>query len=155
LDRWNSCDRYFAFSSRVIALRSSSVCTGVRSCNPKGELFITVGRVGGGKRGSDMELHFFRDASNRLTHDRAEIDAISYPATCKMITEHFRLNPTSELVVGADQIFGNHTDGTATIELAWDNWLCFTVTAQDSNAEPLIRNIAAFLAETIPLKRIS
>jgi len=97
-------------------------------------------------------LHFFRDASNRLSHDRGDIDSISYPEVCKKVADHFGLKPTSEVIVGFDQMFWDFTDGTSTVELAWDNWLCFMATAKEPTAEPLVRNIAAFLYEALPSK---
>lgn len=101
-----------------------------------------------------MEAHFFRDASGRLTHDRADIDSLSYPEVCRKVIDHFSLKPSSELVVGLDQMFRDFTDGTLTIELAWDNWMCFTVTAKEPSAEPLVRQIAAFLSQVLPPKLV-
>jgi len=95
-------------------------------------------------------LNFFRDASNRLTHDRSDIDSIFYPEICRRIADHFGLKPSSELIIGFDEMFWDFTDGVATVELAWDNWSDFTVTAKESSAEPLVRNIAAFLFESLP-----
>lgn len=99
-----------------------------------------------------MEPRCFRDASNRLTHDRADIGSHSYPEVCRKIADHFNLKPSSELVVGLDQMFWDFTSGTLTIELAWDNWFCFTITAKEPDAEPLVRQIAAFLSDILPLK---
>jgi hypothetical protein len=36
------------------------------------------------------------------------------------------------------------------VELAWENRLDFPVTAKEPDAEPLVRKIAAFLAEALP-----
>jgi len=96
--------------------------------------------------------HFFRDASNRLTHDRGDIDSISYPNVCQKVVDYFGLKPSSELTVGVDQMFWDFTDGTSTVELAWDTWMCFTATAKEPTAEPLVCNIAAFLSEALPPK---
>ena len=67
---------------------------------------------------SEMEQHYFRDASNRLTHDRADIDSHSYSDVCRQVTDHFNLKPSSELVIGLDQIFWDFTNGILTVELA-------------------------------------
>jgi hypothetical protein len=99
-----------------------------------------------------MEPRYFRDASNRLTHDRADIRSPSYPEMCRRVADHFNLKPSSELVIGLDQMFWDFTNGTSTVEFAWDNWLCFTITAKEPDAEPLVRQIATFLSETLPLK---
>ena len=94
--------------------------------------------------------HVFRDASNRLTHDRSDIDSVSYPDVCRKVADHFGLKPCSELVVGPDQQFWDFTDGTSTLELAWDNWCGFTATAKETTAEPLVHSIADFLSEALP-----
>jgi hypothetical protein len=97
-------------------------------------------------------MQFFRDASNRLTHDRLDIDSSSFPEVCKKVAVHFNLKPSSELVVGLDQMFRDLTDGTLTVELAWDNWCCFMVIPKEPNAEPLVRDIANFLSKAFPPK---
>ena len=56
------------------------------------------------------------------------------------------------MVIGLDQMFWDFTNGTLTVELAWDNWLCFTITAKKPDAEPLVRQMATFLSETRPPK---
>lgn len=94
--------------------------------------------------------HFFRDSSNRLTHDRADIDSKSYPKVCRMVIDHFGLKPSSELIMGLDQMFWGFTDGISTVQLDWDHWMSFMVTACEPTAEPLVRNIAAFLFEAFP-----
>ncbi|RLS39731.1 MAG: hypothetical protein DWH82_05060 [Planctomycetota bacterium] len=99
-----------------------------------------------------MEPHYFRDASNRLTHDRADIDSHSYSDVCRQVTDHFNLKPSSELVIGLDQMFWDFTNGTLTVELAWDIWFCFTVTAKEPDAELLVRQIALFLSKLLPFK---
>jgi hypothetical protein len=96
--------------------------------------------------------HFFRDAGNRLTHDRADIESICYPDACRRVADHFGLTPSSELIVGPDQMFWDFTDGTSTVELAWDNWMCFMATAKTPTAERLVLDIAAFLFEASPPK---
>jgi hypothetical protein len=58
----------------------------------------------------------------------------------------------SDLVPFFDVIFWDFTDGTLIIELAWDVWLGFTVTAKETAAEPLVHSIAAFLSESPPPK---
>ncbi|MGC3971251.1 MAG: hypothetical protein QM775_29090 [Pirellulales bacterium] len=80
-------------------------------------------------------------------HDRADIGSSAFPQVCKLIAERFDLRPVSELVVGLDQMYWDFTIGGSTVELAWDNWLCFTVTAKAPDAEPLVRRIASFLSE--------
>lgn len=69
-----------------------------------------------------------------------------------MVADHFDLTPLAELVIGLDQMFWDFTSGKLTIELAWDNWYCFTITAKEPDAEPLVRQMATFLSETLPPK---
>jgi hypothetical protein len=97
-----------------------------------------------------MKPHFFRDASDRLTHDRGDIDSSPYPEVCRTVADHFNLKPLFELVIGLDQMIWDFTNGTYTVELAWDNWLCFTITAKEPDAEPLVHQMATFLSETQP-----
>ena len=96
--------------------------------------------------------HLFRDASNRLTHDRGDIDSHDFPVVCRKVIDHFGLKPTSELIVGPDQMFWDFSDGASSVELAWDNWMCFMVTAKAPNAEPIVQRIAVFLSGTFPPK---
>ena len=99
-----------------------------------------------------MEPHYFRDASNRLTHDRADIGSHSYPDVCRQVAYHFNLKPSSELVIGLHEMFWDFTNGKLTVELAWDTWLYFTITAKEPDAEPLVRQMANFLSEILPPK---
>lgn len=97
-----------------------------------------------------MELHFFRDASNRLTHDREDIESGSYPEFCKKIADKFQLKPTSKLIIGPDLMFWDFSDGIGTIELGWDPWMGFMVTANGAEEEALVRQISLFLAKIVP-----
>ncbi len=55
------------------------------------------------------------------------------------------------MLMGPDQIFWDFTNGKATVEFGWDNWMCFMITAQQAEEETLVRQMAIFLAEMIPL----
>ena len=99
-----------------------------------------------------MKTHFFRDTSNRLTHNRTDIDSLSYPEVCRQVADHFNLKPSSDLVAYVDLMFCDFTDGMLTVELAWEAWFGFTATAKETAAEPLIHSIAAFLSESRPPK---
>jgi len=102
-----------------------------------------------------MKLHYFRDDCNRLTHDRADIDSTSYPEVCKKIADRFDLKPASQLLIGPEQMFWDFTNGKVTVELGWDIWMCFMITAQQAEAETLVRQMAIFLAEMIPPALVS
>jgi hypothetical protein len=104
------------------------------------------------KQQIEMKPHFYKDASGRLTHDRADIDSVSYAEICRKIVDRFMLKQSSELTIGLDAMFWDFTDGQAIIELAWDNWMCFTVTAKHPDAEPLVYEVAAFLSDEIPVR---
>lgn len=98
-----------------------------------------------------MNLHLFRDANNRLTHDRGDIDSRSYPELCKKIVDQFQLKPISKLIIGPDQMFWDFSDGVGTIELGWDPWMGYMVTANDTEGDALVQQISQFLANIVPL----
>jgi hypothetical protein len=100
----------------------------------------------------ERDPHFFRDASDRPTHDRADIDSLSYADVGRRIANRFALKQSSELVVGLDAMFWDFTDGQVIIELAWDNWMCFMVTAKKPDAEPLVHKVASFLSDELPAR---
>lgn len=96
------------------------------------------------------QIKYFRDASGRLTHSRSDIDSLLYPAVCKKLMEKFQLRASSELIVGLDEMFQDFTDGNAVVELAWDVWSCFMVTAKEPSAEALVQNLSEFLVQAVP-----
>lgn len=94
-----------------------------------------------------MTNNFSRDASNRLCFEMFEVDALDYPKFAARVVEHFNLTPSSELVVGLDEMFRDFTDGACTVGLEWDNWSGFIIVAKTPSAEPLVEAIGAFLSD--------
>lgn len=90
---------------------------------------------------------YHRDASDRLCFEMFDLDSNEYPKLVAGIVEHFGLKPTSDLVIGPDQLIGGYSDGNCSIGLDWDNWSGFFVTAHTPGAEPLVKSIGAFLSD--------
>ncbi|NUN03967.1 MAG: hypothetical protein HUU41_22915 [Bryobacteraceae bacterium] len=90
---------------------------------------------------------FSRDASNRLSFEMFDVDALDYPRLAARVVEHFDLTPSSELIVGLDEMFRDYSDGACTVGLEWDNWSGFIVVAKTQNAEPLVEAIGAYLSD--------
>ena len=88
---------------------------------------------------------FWRDASERLTYDLANVAAADYPAICQAVVTGFALTPESELVVGLEQMFWDHRRGEQVIGLEWDIWMGFMVVAKTTDAESLVQDVAEWL----------
>lgn len=94
--------------------------------------------------------HYWRDASGRLTFEMFRIPPDRYPAICSAIAAAFKLSPERALVTnGVDIVFQAYRRGEQVIELAWDNWMGFTVCAKTPNAEPLTQEIGAWLLQSM------
>ena len=88
---------------------------------------------------------FRRDGSERLTFEMFRVPALEYPAVCAAVVRAFGLVQHTELVVGPDQLLWDFRRGEQIVGLEWDNWSGFIVTAKNPEAEPLVREIGAFL----------
>jgi hypothetical protein len=88
---------------------------------------------------------FSRDASGRLTYEMFRVPSGDYPAVSATVVAAFALTSDGSMVVGPDQMFWDFRRGDQRVELAWDNWSGFFVTAKHPEAEPLVREIGAFL----------
>lgn len=95
--------------------------------------------------GESHTPHFSTDFSGRLAFDLDSVPATDFPAVFQAVVTEFRLTQTCELVVGPDQMFWDVRSGDQVVELAWDIWMGFTVTAKSPEAEPLVRAIATWL----------
>jgi hypothetical protein len=93
--------------------------------------------------------HFFRDSSERLTFDTDRVTALEYPAVRHAVVEKFHLTADGELIVGPDQMFWEFRFDGHLVELAWDIWMGFTVTAMSPDAESLVREIAEWICSTL------
>src|SRR5947208_2400630 len=83
--------------------------------------------------------------NGRLVFEMFRVSSDSYRALCDAIVAAFELVPNSSLVDGWDLIFQDYRNGDHVVGLEWDNWTGFTVIAKNSDSEPLVRDIAAWL----------
>jgi hypothetical protein len=91
------------------------------------------------------ENRFGRDASGRLTYEMFRVLGGEYAAVCTAVVAAFSLEAHTTMVVGPDQMFWDFRRGEQVVELGWDNWSGVIVTARNPEAEPLVREIGAFL----------
>lgn len=91
---------------------------------------------------------FGRDASNRLTFEMFRVPSNDYPAVCAELVAAFSFEPETQLVVGLDQMFWDFRRARQVVELAWDNWSGFIVTAKNPEAEQLVREMSAYLGSS-------
>jgi len=92
-----------------------------------------------------MDEH--RNASNQLTIDFSRIEASKYSKITKEVVKHFNLEENKEIIKGLDEIFQEFKSGSALVSLEWDNWSGYIVNALNTEAEPLAKEIAAFINE--------
>ena len=92
---------------------------------------------------------FWRDASDRLTFELFYVPAGRFGPLCGAVAAAFQLTPQGEAVTnGVDVAFRDYRRGEQVVGLAWDNWTGFTVVAQTTASEPLVREIAEWLSRT-------
>ena len=84
-----------------------------------------------------------RDASGRLAVEIFNIPMEMYSSLCQDIALAFGLSHDGVLVTNAvDVAFMDFKSDLATVEMAWDNWSGFVVTAKSGESEPLIQRIS-------------
>lgn len=88
-----------------------------------------------------------RNASNQLTIDFDKIESNKYTKITKVVIKQFHLEAIDELTVGLDEKFQKFKNGTAIVGLEWDIWSGYIVNAKNTEAEPLVREIGAFINE--------
>jgi hypothetical protein len=89
-----------------------------------------------------------RDASGRLAVEAFDVPIEQYPALCQRIASAFGLASSGQLVTNAaDVAFMEFKSEQAIVEMAWDNWSGFIVTAKSLESEPLIHRITEWMAE--------
>jgi hypothetical protein len=71
--------------------------------------------------------------------------AESYPAISKELAVAFELVPAGPVTAGLDLVVREYRRGDAVIDLAWDNWSGFFVTARSAAAGPLVGEIGTYL----------
>lgn len=89
-----------------------------------------------------------RDASGRLAVELFDIPMEMYPSLCNEIAFAFSLSHNGELVTnGADVAFMNFNSDMGTVEMSWDHWSGFVVTAKLRESEPLIQRISEWFMD--------
>jgi hypothetical protein len=95
------------------------------------------------------DTQFWRNASGRLTFDMFRVPADDYRAVRDALIEAFSLAPNSAKVTnGWDIAFQDFRRGEQVVGLEWDNWTGFTVVAKTPDAEPLVKEMAAWLLQS-------
>lgn len=89
-----------------------------------------------------------RDASGRLAVEVFDIPVEVYPSVCREIAMAFELSRDCNLVTnGVDVVFVDFQSEAGTIEMAWDNWSGFIVTAKSRESEPLVQRISEWFID--------
>jgi hypothetical protein len=89
-----------------------------------------------------------RDNSNRLSFDFDKIEGALYRKVTDTVVSVFCLEVASKKVTGFDEIAQDFKRGSAALGLEWDNWSGYTVVAQTTSAEPLVREISGYIEAT-------
>ncbi|MBL8818553.1 MAG: hypothetical protein JNL58_21170 [Planctomyces sp.] len=89
-----------------------------------------------------------RDASGRLAVEVFDIPIELFPSMCREIAMAFELSRDCNLVTnGVDVVFMDFNSEAGSIEMAWDNWSGFIVTAKSRESEPLVQRISEWLMD--------
>lgn len=89
-----------------------------------------------------------RDASERLAVEIFDIPMEMYPSLCQEIALAFGLSHDGKLVTnGVDVAFMDFRSDLGAVEMAWDNWSGFIVTAKARESEPLIQQISEWFMD--------
>ncbi len=89
-----------------------------------------------------------RDNSGMLTFDFPDIPSAKYGSVTKSSVEKFSLQPSGPRTDGLDEIFQDYELDSAVVGLEWDNWSGYIVVAKSKMAEPLAKEIAAYVRAT-------
>jgi hypothetical protein len=104
----------------------------------------------GGLRCAMPDVQFLRDSSNRLNFQVSRCPASSYQALCVAVATTFQLSPSNPLITnGCDIAFQDYRGGERLVSMEWDNWCGFTVVAKTENSETLVREIGAWILQSI------
>ena len=83
-----------------------------------------------------------RDASGRLAVEVVDIPMDMYSSLCQKIELAFALSRDSNPVTnGVDVVSTDFRSELGAVEMAWDNWSGFIVTAKVHESEPLVLRI--------------
>ena len=86
-----------------------------------------------------------RNHSGRLTFDFPGIPSAKYGSVTSSSVEKFALVPAGPKTDGLDEVFQDFKLDSAVVGLEWDNWSGYIVVAKSKNAEPLAKEIAAYV----------
>jgi hypothetical protein len=65
---------------------------------------------------------------------------------CAALADAFQLVPANPLITdGMDVVFRDYLRDEQLVEIAWDNWMGFSVVAKSPDSESLVREIGDFL----------
>ena len=92
-----------------------------------------------------VELKEHRDSSDRLTIDFDKIGSGMYSKITKAVVAQFNLEVASKKTCGLDEVFQDYKSGESIVGLEWDNWSGYIVNAKTKSAEPLVREIGAYI----------
>jgi hypothetical protein len=83
-----------------------------------------------------------RDTSGRLAVELFDIPMEMYPSLCHEIALAFGLSlDCSPVANSVDVVLTDFRSDFGSVEMAWDNWSGFIVTAKGLESEPLVRRI--------------
>ena len=93
----------------------------------------------------DDELDLYFDGNHRLTYEKESIRRNAYPRVCAHLSALFSLVPCGEKMVDPTEIAQDYRAEKAVVGLEWDDSAGFCVVAKNTEGEPLVRAIGAFL----------
>lgn len=92
-----------------------------------------------------MGVREHRNASDQLVVTLKEAPSLSYRIIRWKICRRFNLKKNGKYVKSHDQKFQEFRGGRGVVDIAWDNWSGFMVTALTKDSEPLVREIGSWL----------
>ncbi len=92
-----------------------------------------------------MQYRVYRDASDRLTVGLEVFPVWRYRWEAWRITRRYGLRKRGPYVKGLDERFQEFRKDWQLINIDWDVWSGFTVTAVNQQAEPLVADIGNYL----------
>jgi hypothetical protein len=98
---------------------------------------------------------FHRHTSGKLSYEIFNLDAQYYREVSDLIKNEFGLMKWGIAVVGLDVMFATYRKWNKKVGIEWDNWVGFTVIAQNKSAEPLVVKIANYLEHSEIVERMT
>jgi|SoiMethySBSTD1v2_1073268.scaffolds.fasta_scaffold709107_2 hypothetical protein len=119
----------------------------IRGCSRlrRGQLNSTFG----GRESDVPDNQFRRDASGRLTFEMFRVAAADYSSVSRAVATALGLTmEPATFLAGLDLLSMHFRRGEHAVDLAWDNWTGFMVIAAAPDAEPLVREVGAWLLQS-------